>query len=286
MARSREQRLLMSSCCRRKRASAIRLDATSAVVPASDAIVPAPHVLNRSRRQRSRESSLDDTHGDQSGNTKETVLLHLVHSIVNHQGRLDEKWYQTTLQKLDDCDFIPPETAPKDSTKRTYLLYSLFSEVTLVATMIHCLSTTFLVMDQEFPIIPQASPQATSPTWFDWTRVIKAGESPKTKGHFAPFLTASQVNQKNPLVKDCLNVQTKTKLGNIMTSMGPYSAVSWSLLDMQWLFRMIGLLYIESDSFMATFRPLDSTTHCSQFFSRLDAEVIATAVADAYECAY
>jgi hypothetical protein len=226
-----------------------------------------------------------DTHGSAS-NANENVLCQLVHSIINHQGRLTEAWYQTTLEKLDECGWIDETVAPTESMKRSYLLYSLFSEIVLVATMVHSLNTIFLIMGSDMPYLPQESPTATPPSLFDWSLAIKPGNAPQTMRCWAPFLTASQVNSKSPPFSGMDPEMKRYHLKYAMTSRGPLGAANWSLVDVSWALRMQSLLYVEMKDVVTMYRPLSPETRCAQSFSRRDAEVVATAIAQAYNCAF
>ena len=220
-----------------------------------------------------------DTHG-LANSTKENVLCHLVHSIINHQGRLTVEWYQTTLEKLDVCGWIDETVAPKGSTKRTYLLYSLFSEVLLVATMVHCLNTVYLVMDRDMPELPVASPAATPPNMFDWTLAVKQGQSTTTKGCWTPHFVASQVHPSTPMPNNIENIKT------LLPFEGPYIAAHWSVCDMDWILRMQEFLYLDTNEMFAMHRPLSPKTKCAQSFSRRDMEFIANVIAESYDCAF
>jgi len=221
-----------------------------------------------------------------SSDPKECTLLHLVHSIVNHQGRLTDSWHQMTLQKLDECGFVDEKVASKGSTIRTYYLYSLVSEITIVTTIMHSLNTVFLVMNEEMPNTPQLSPDANPPTYFDWSVAIKKGKSTSTKGCWAPYLTTSQVNPKSPPIKSLDADIRKTLLMEAMSNKGPFTAIHWSPVDVYWLLIMKSVLYMDSKDMVAMFRPLSPETRCAQSFSRRDVELIAGAVAEAYDCAF
>ena len=225
-----------------------------------------------------------DTHSTQDSKTN--VLLHLVHSVLNHQGRLTESWYHSTLERLDECGWVDPATAPRGAKKRTYLLYSLFSEIVLVATMVHCFDIVFIVANQEMPDLPEASPHATPPTGFDWSLALRPGKSPTTKGCWAPYLTASDVDPKSPPLQSLSDETRKNQLDVAMSGDGPYVAVTWSVDDMVWLLRMFPLLYVDRQEVIATYRPLSAEKRCADSFSRRDVELIASEVAKAYDCAF
>lgn len=223
-----------------------------------------------------------ETHDDES---RETVLLLMVHSIINHQGRLTKTWYETTLEKLDECGWIEEKDAPRGSEKRHYLLYSLFSEIALVATTVHCLNTTHLIMDKEMPPLPDPSPDATLPTGFDWSLAVKPGKSPMPRGCWAPFLKASDVDPDSPPLK---NLDAKTRKNHFKYGMGhgPHVALNWSVVDTAWFHRMMGLMYLEPNDMRSMFSPLPSEKRCAQSFSRRDVEFIAFVIADTYGCAF
>lgn len=215
-------------------------------------------------------------------NDKHVVVRHLVHSLVNHQFRLDKAWYETTLKELDR-EFLG-ESNEEDSLKHKYLLYSLFAEIVAVISCVQCVHMTRLIFgDKTLDIPAKASANASPPSWLNWSEIItkSAHDDDKT---WLPYVTSSDIEPNHPSFQNYFaSPEAKKAFLNAMTPMAPFGAMNWSIQDMQWILRLDDELYLPQALFFSPYLP-SLPNRCA--ISRRDLETMAAAISNTYECAY
>lgn len=108
------------------------------------------------------------------------ALANLVHSIVNHQSKVDRAWYEATVAEFDGLGVIPGKYVGDD---RKALLQSLFSEVLALTVMSHTINSTFLALGRETPPLPtrnECSGSDGAPTMVPVTSLLKPGRTLRT----------------------------------------------------------------------------------------------------------
>lgn len=103
---------------------------------------------------------------------------------------------------------------------------------------------------------------------------------------WAPYLTFAQVNLESSPFQNLDPEMLETHLKMAMSNHGPLVATNWSVHDIVWTLRMKSLLYVDMKDMIAVYHPLHPDTRCAQSFSRRDVELVATAIAESYNCAF
>jgi hypothetical protein len=137
-----------------------------------------------------------------SGNIKaEAAITTIVHSLVNHQARVDKDWYDASIQALSEADILPES---ESGEKKQYLLYSAFAEIMCVFTMSYCVNMTFLTMGRSVPRLPSkeeitnGKAQESGPLLLDWTSILKKkGPTRDPSVAFAYYFIAADVDKKS-----------------------------------------------------------------------------------------
>jgi hypothetical protein len=218
------------------------------------------------------------------------IVKHLVHSVVNHQGRLDQDWYQTTLKKLDeDSGLLDSKTYAAGSIEREYLMYCLYAELLCVITTTQWCHMIYVALGETPSKIPPVSKEATAPSFFDWTKALKEGKAAHKDPTIAwmPCLIKADVDPDNAALRQLIeSEETRILYLSTMVKMAPFVCITWSPLDFLWIIKLMGAMYAPPHIFFAPHKRLPSDHRCAQTVSRLDLETVALAVSDGYNCHY
>lgn len=129
--------------------------------------------------------------------TVKNVLLTIVHSVVNHQGRLDQGWYDSSIQAILTTDGILP-SKEEDENKKQPLAYVAFSEILVLAATSHSLNLAFFIMGRPLPPLPTMDEmKLMEPMLLDWTALLKTAPRHNSKAWFAHFNYAGDYNKKS-----------------------------------------------------------------------------------------
>lgn len=116
------------------------------------------------------------------------VLSNLVHTVINHQTKVDYAWYEKTIKALGDLDLVP---ATFKGEARHVLVSSLYCEIVVSAIVSHGINITFVCMGLHPPALPTPShlKDSPGPTLLDVTTLLKNGSGLRyaSKAGFAPF---------------------------------------------------------------------------------------------------
>jgi hypothetical protein len=112
-----------------------------------------------------------------------STLRNLIHTVINHQGRINKEWYEDTIQALkESCGsllssspLMPPgnhkeqnDTTISTTTSTTTSMirvHSIFAEILVLTVVTQCIHGTYLVLDRPLPPFPKpATPTKTTMT--------------------------------------------------------------------------------------------------------------------------
>lgn len=237
-------------------------------------------------------------HQDDDDDSDEAILVHMIHSIVNHQSKIsqDPSWYHTTMTKLKSTTTLLNETRMKQDglisdQQREYLYYGLFVEIVMVTAAVQCLHMVTIMKGAPPPtIVPVQQQSATPPAYLDWSRVFQSGKSATCDPNRAtmPYIARSDIDESSPLLlallADAKNRQEYFSPG--MVPMAPFLCTTWDPIDFLWVDRLREVLYVSAKDFFSPHKDLDPKMRCADQFSRRDVETIAVTVSDGYQCGF
>ena len=142
---------------------------------------------------------------DVENDKAEKFILTTVHSVVNHQGRLDKQWYDDCISAIQEARIVPDSVEGQE--KRLYLAYSAFAEIMLITTMAHCIAFTFLIMGSPIPRLPsseelkQGKANQEGPKLLDWTSMLKKAPQRHLSTCHAYYFSLSDLIKTSPEYK-------------------------------------------------------------------------------------
>ena len=179
--------------------------------------------------------------GDHVPSEVQQVLLTVVHSIVNHQGRLDEGWYDSVIKKILTTKGFLPSDMPEDDKNKQYLAYVTFSEILLLTVMSHCMSVAMMVMDSSLPPLPAIEEMTKEPMLLEWTELLKRAPRHDEKVCFARYSFPGDFNTRSAAFKSISN-DAWTSMKSMMDSMDPCLPVAYATNDTT-LFKELAEVY-------------------------------------------
>jgi len=224
---------------------------------------------------------------DDAPEEAKTVVRNLVVTIVNHQTKVDEKWYDQTIDALDkQTNFIPAQIVGEH---RRGMLATLFAEILGLTIVSHGIGLSYRAMESSLPPMPHIKDVlevALEPTMWNIVKSLKKGKGlrvDKQRAGWAPFveygdlLLVSVADMFTPDQSAFLKERTASIMPATVLNMSPHE-----LLMEEDFFNTFA--YHQKD-IMKTWAPLDPKRHCAGF-TRYDKEIVATAVANTYHCGF
>lgn len=218
-----------------------------------------------------------------------SMITSFVHTLINHQSRLNEQWYHQTIEALDKSELIP---AVYVGERRLFYVLALFSEIVHVAGLSHSLNIFFVSVGQQVPPLPDQVDNPSEPSFFEWTKVLRKGRGLRydKENTWSPFISTTDID------RDCLEfaklaLSTLDKqflLSKMTISKVPWSCVPFSPADLVWYCRWSELSYYTDSMFnvLLPFVPLNPSVRCADSFSRYQVEIVASEVAAAHGCTF
>jgi hypothetical protein len=103
------------------------------------------------------------------------LITTLVHSIVNHQGRIDEGWHDEALHALKDCHLLDK------NDKNESQVQSALVEIITLTGLTHAFNVALLLLGKpegfELPSLDKVAKNAPTPPRFDPQDLLKPGET-------------------------------------------------------------------------------------------------------------
>ncbi|KAG7352263.1 hypothetical protein IV203_008311 [Nitzschia inconspicua] len=237
--------------------------------------------------------------GHEQVDDDDAVLLHMIHSIVNHQSKIsqDPDWYHSTMTKLRSTKTLLDETRMKNDglvsqQQREYLEYGLFVEIAMVTAAVHCLHMVTIMKgnNEPSPKPIAANKDATPPSYLDWSKIFKSGKGATVDLNKAtmPYISRSDIDENSPSLLKLLPVDQHREIlfSTGMLPMAPFLCTTWDPIDFLWMERLDDALYVAVEDFFAPHKALNPKFRCAEHFSRRDIETVATAVSKGYNCGF
>lgn len=246
------------------------------------------------------EANLADSENWQLINTiareSKQVIIHVVHSVIIHQGRLTRKWYDTIVEKIGAGNIVPDTII---GSHRYYLCHAIFQEIvalSIVSHAIHCcelLLSDLKCTSLKFPSVPTieevSSSKAgiSSPHYLDWTALTKKGTVRRDEAScFSPYLFPSDIDKKSPEFQK-ISARGWSEAFDQMNPMNPLFGMTMCGDDFIFVEETSRVFYLSPEAIAMCFSDrLDPKTHCSDFFGRYDLEYVASQVAETHQCAF
>lgn len=227
-----------------------------------------------------------ETSSDVTDKKQLKAITTIVHTLVNHQSRIDEGWHDAALAAIQESGLIP-----SDSTQSQY--QSALVEIIILVSLAHAFNVAFLLMGKtkglELPsldYVREKAPKPHSPC-FDPEDLLKPGQKLRQKDFLArsPFYVASQVDRTSkaftslsPIVQEDI-----LKFEGIMT---PYVSCTLAPQYFPLLDQASRALYY--DTFQVAFVLAFLTIKGDKCpgVVRHDLETVAASLALTYACGY
>jgi len=223
------------------------------------------------------------------------VLITLVYTTINHQIKVDAKYYGKAIKALlNESEVVLPDHISE--TTRTSLLTSLYAEVTCLAALSHSLDMIFHAIGEPLPVLPQfGEVDDIKPSMIDLSSILRPGKSIQADAKYG-FV---------PIVRGTLDLDA-TKLRKAFDANNPDAIMAyyddlwygksgynpndgWSMSppDNIMFPRFLELLiYSGKHDVMLPYKSLDPAVFCTDQFTRHEKEEIFIATAAVHDCAF
>ena len=209
--------------------------------------------------------------------------------MVQHQSRLDAKWYRRTLMELDNHTSLIPKRFEAEQRER--LCATLFIEILAVVASSHMLHMALLCLGDYNNLSPIPKPAthglALQPTYLD---IQTAGMVKKRFRHDASVAHAPHVFARDyDRTSDAwaaLGSDVQEYLLGSMMSIHPFVALGIAPLSVYLCAYMAGQISMTDRVVLAAWKELDPDNFCTDGFTRHDFETLMVATAEAYGTGY
>lgn len=209
-----------------------------------------------------------------------------MHSIIQHQSRLDAKWYRRTVTELDKYTSLVPKRF--DGEQRERLCATLFIEILAVAASSHMLHMAFLCLgERDMPPLSKlpAHISALQPSYLD----IQTAGMLKRKRSFrndigvvhAPFVLSRDLDCSSDAWAELESDVQEYLLGS-MVSMHPFVSLAIAPRSVYLCAQMAGEMSLPDQVVFTPWKELNPAEYCTDGFTRRDVETLMVATAEAY----
>merc|ERR1712137_452724 len=224
------------------------------------------------------------------------LLRDTIFAIVRHQHRLDELWYTTSLRKLASSELMDAARVKFGSSGAEEQLrlatLSAWCEMVYLASMSQSLYIMAFLLDMPdiFPKLPNQSmikSHDLKPTMIDYHTFLKEdGVHLNRDLGWNSYFSSRDVNVEGEEFKTKVPDQFKDLyLEEIKLAVGPCFASTFPPSDRSFFGTFLKKTYIGMNLVTTLYKKLDPTIHCKNV-GRSDLEVVASAVAGAFQCDY
>jgi hypothetical protein len=209
-------------------------------------------------------------------------LVNVVHTLVNHQGRIDDGWYEEAVDSLKAASVVPDGNAVQ--------YQSALVEIILLVAMSHAIHTAFLALGKD-PVPPLPSFQdiatAPAPSRLDVTSMLKEGKVLRQDDKIAkaPYYLEGDVDKTSSEFQN-LSARCQEDLCSLMIPLIPYVCMPLAPEDACFFLQFARIMYVwDNLAVPKAFLALDPEVKCPSV-SRFDLECVAGGVATAHQCGY
>ena len=213
-----------------------------------------------------------------------------MHSVIQHQSRLDAKWYRRTLTELDKYTSLIPKRYVGEQRER--LCATLFVEILAVAASSHMLHMALLCLGEDsITPLPKPPPHdpALQPSYVD----IQTAGMLKGKRSFrndagvahAPYVLARDYDRSSDAWAE-LGSDVQEYLLESMVPIHPFVSLGIAPLSVYLCSCMAGEISMPDRVILTPWKELDPEQYCTDGFTRHDCETVMVATAEAYGTGY
>ena len=214
------------------------------------------------------------------------VITTIVHSLINHQGRIDEGWHDAVLSAIKEANIIPNNSTESQCQ-------SALVEIIVLACLAHSYHVAFLFMgkQQGWEVPPIASikdaPKLLQEPRFDPQNMLKPGQSLQRDDTIArsAFFVASQVD-RNASTFTSFSKEAQDGMLFFADSAVPWVCCSLVPQYAPLLLQAAETLYYDSNQLAFLFSFLTIRAEKCPGVTRHDMETVAAALTGAHSCAY
>lgn len=218
-------------------------------------------------------------------NLVDTCLISIIDPIINHQSKLDAKWYQECNNSIRACGFLNNYTkcnqCADDTNELELASHAAFCEIILLAAISHGIHTTFLSLGQNVPPLPTFEEmQGGEPLNIRFSSLLHRVRRDDSISEVSPYFLKRDLNKNSveyPKLKDILD--------DLYYGPTPWQCSVFSPYDTVMAIRYLDVFYLPMSDMILSWNELDSTNRCSSV-TRLDTEALAEAIAAKYDCGF
>jgi hypothetical protein len=224
------------------------------------------------------------TFPDDASASKEVqdCLVNIVHTLVNHQGRIDDGWYEEAVDSLKVASVVLDGNAVQ--------YQSALVEIILLVAMSHAIHTAFLALGKD-PVPPLPSFQdiatAPAPSRLDVTSMLKNGKVLRQEDNIAkaPYYLEEDVDKASSEFQN-LSDPCQEDLCSLMIPIIPLICTPLAPEDACFFLQFFRIMYVwDNMAVPKAFLALDPNVKCPSV-SRFDLECVAGGVATAHQCGF
>lgn len=211
------------------------------------------------------------------------VITTIVHSIVNHQARIDVGWHDASLEAIKDAKIIPSECTESQ-------LQSALVEIITLTTLAHHYNVAFILMGLkggwELPSLADVkdAPKLQEPR-FDPEKLLKEGQTLQCDDTVirSPYYTYFQVDKSSGTFT-CLPKENQDLLFAYTNIMTPFIGLTLAPQYADLMYQSNKAMYLDLLSFSTHFSFMDIRGDKCAGVTRGDIETVAWSLSKAYSC--
>ena len=214
------------------------------------------------------------------------ILVNLVHAIIRHQGRLDEAWYNKTINFIQSSGLLA-SYPHKDEEGKLLGCRAIFSEVLALSAAYQAIQMVFFGLGKNSPPpLPSRKDMAGAPgpanihfpSLLHRVRFSKAVRD-------TPFYIWHDINTESPEFSK-ITPEGRDMQHYIQEDLSPFCGTCFAPEDSAFIGRNISdVMYCKGVDVLFAYQPLDYKIHCSSV-QRCQLEFVSLAVAETHSCAF
>ena len=183
------------------------------------------------------------------------VLVTIIHSMVNHQGRLDQQWYDNAVESLLEAEDIISNKVSTENRRSTAC--AAVAEILALSVMAHCIHLAFVVMGRKVPRLPtmeelnHGKSFQQGPTLLDWKSLSRGRTTTPMQRdekvlRNAYYILSSSIDSKSTEFQR-ISKNAWIAMKGIMDPMDPRLAVALAVEDVAMLVHLTDVYYLPTE---------------------------------------
>jgi hypothetical protein len=224
------------------------------------------------------------------------LLVNVVHTVVNHQGRVDQVWYDTVIAEILQARDVLAQKS-KSNEQMLWWAHVAYQEIAALSMIANSLKISELLLSSKglypFPSLPtnnlwKESEPKPSPLLMDYCSLLKTRDTIRQdpKQGFGPIVYRKDLNRRSPEYTK-ISTRALVKAVEFMNPMHPMFGLTLAGEDLYFVGEIPHQFYLNGNDVLACLTiKLDPNKYCSTSFSRRDSELIAHQVAASHSCTF